>query len=145
MLEVSVGPVHPSVVKIDPGHWDAEKCCLCGDGGVSLTSIHPYHSCLAREIYVQSTRLDLQLAYECSHVSLEQLHSKWRDVLNVGRESEDSVAVKHLESAVGLYLKRVCCNHDTTDIVEVRQYFLGVFTCAIAIYSSHYWMGTYIM
>ena len=66
--------------------------------------------------------LGLQLAYECSCVSLEQLHSKWRDVLNVGRESEDSVAVKHLESAVGLYLKRVCCNHDTTDIVEVTYY-----------------------
>ena len=70
--------------------------------------------------------LGLQLAYECSCVSLEQLHSKWRDVLNVGRESEDSVAVKHLESAVGLYLKRVCCNHNKTDIVEVRQHNLSV-------------------
>ena len=50
---------------------------------------------------------------------MEQLHSKWRKVLDVGRESEDSVAVKHLESAVGLYLKRVCCSHNTADIVKV--------------------------
>ena len=98
-----------------------------------LTSIHLHacHTCrmvrIAREFSAQRkvifydprTVLGLQLAYECSCVSLEQLHSKWRDVLTVGRESEDSVAVKHLESAVGLYLKRVCCNHDTTDIVEV--------------------------
>ena len=93
--------------------------------------LHACHTCrmvrIAREFSAQRkvifydprTVLGLQLAYECSCVSLEQLHSKWRDVLTVGRESEDSVAVKHLESAVGLYLKRVCCNHDTTDIVEV--------------------------
>ena len=29
------------------------------------------------------------------------------------------MAVKHLESAVGLYLKRVCCDHNVTDVVKV--------------------------
>ena len=62
-----------------------------------------------------------QLAYKCSSRSLEQLHSKWREVLNVGSSGEDSVAVKHLESAVGLYLKRVCCDHDVTNIVKVHK------------------------
>ena len=60
-----------------------------------------------------------QSSYECSRISLEQLHSRWRDTLDVGTRTGDSVAVKHLESAVGLYLKRVCRDHDVADVVQV--------------------------
>ena len=54
-------------------------------------------------------------------MSLEQLHSRWRETLDVGTRDDDSVAVKHLESAVGLYLKRVCRHHDVADIAKVGR------------------------
>ena len=34
----------------------------------------------------------------------------------------DSVAVKQVEAAVALYLRRVSTKHDTTNIIEVSQY-----------------------
>ena len=43
----------------------------------------------------------------------------WRKTLDVGDKEEDSVAVRQLESAVGLYLRRVCSAKDVSGITKV--------------------------
>ena len=60
----------------------------------------------------------IQFAYSesCSH--LEQLRGEWRSIFDV---CEESVAVRHLESAIGLYLRRVCSTKDVSDIAKVIQ------------------------
>lgn len=63
--------------------------------------------------------LILQFAYSVSCSHLEQLRGDWRSILDVHEESEESVAVRQLESAIGLYLRRVCSTKDVTDIAKV--------------------------
>ena len=55
---------------------------------------------------------------ECTN-SLEQLHDKWKSCINVSTEESDSLAVRQLESAVGLYLRRMTSKHDVTPIIQV--------------------------
>ena len=71
-------------------------------------------------LYQKSTLSLSQFAYTTSCESLDQLRVDWRKTLGVGDEEEDSVAVRHLESAVGLYLRRVCSTKDVSDITKVR-------------------------
>lgn len=73
----------------------------------------------------------LKFAYSSASASLGQLNGSWRRVLGVHQESSSSSsngagpAVKQLESAVGLYLRRVCAKHDTTAIEQdVKQKLL---------------------
>ncbi len=43
----------------------------------------------------------------------------WHSLLGVEEGCEDSVAVRHMESAIGLYLRRTCSLKDVTDITKV--------------------------
>ena len=92
----------------------------------------------------------MQFAYAASQSSLERLHSSWKALLYTGQQgkgqgrgegegqrgagegpggdegggSNNVVATKQLCSAVGLYLRRVCEQHDVTSIIEVPYYIV---------------------
>lgn len=55
---------------------------------------------------------------ECM-ASLEQLHDKWKSCIGISTEESDRVAVRQMESAVGLYLRRMSSKHDVTSIMQV--------------------------
>ena len=59
-----------------------------------------------------------QFACSVSRSSLEKLHREWKSSLGVNG-IQDKVAVKQLESAVGLFLRRVCATHDISNIIKV--------------------------
>jgi len=59
-----------------------------------------------------------QFAYRASCASLERLGEEWKKSLGVNGV-QDEVAVAQLESAVGLYLRRVSTTHDISTIIEV--------------------------
>ena len=59
-----------------------------------------------------------QFACNVSCSSLEKLHREWKSSLGVNG-IQDKVAVKQLESAVGLFLRRACATHDISTIIKV--------------------------
>ena len=65
------------------------------------------------------------MSYRAAWSSLEQLGNQWKGVLGIS-EDTDQVAVKQLESAVGVYLRRVCSTHDLSSIVKVQVYLFVV-------------------
>lgn len=71
----------------------------------------------------------MKMSYRAAWSSLEQLGNQWKGVLGIS-EDTDQVAVKQLESAVGVYLRRVCSTHDLSSIVK------GVFSQLAQRYSN---------
>ena len=65
---------------------------------------------------------DVQFSYKEATASLEQLHSKWKELLDISPDSSGGVAVRQLESAVGLYLRRVSSKRDVTSITKVGSF-----------------------
>lgn len=55
---------------------------------------------------------------ECS-AALEQAHVKWKQAVAISEDIEDRSAVRQLESAMALYLRRVSSKHDVSPIVQV--------------------------
>ena len=64
----------------------------------------------------------MQFSYKEATASLEQLHSKWKELLDISPDSSGGVAVRQLESAVGLYLRRVSSKRDVTSITKVGSF-----------------------
>lgn len=63
----------------------------------------------------------LLFAYSTAQLALSRLHGEWKDILGV-EGTDNHLAVRQLESAVGLYLRKVCSVFNTEDIVlEVKK------------------------
>lgn len=59
----------------------------------------------------------LLVAYSTAQLALSRLHQEWKDILGVDG-TDNHLAVRQLESAVGLYLRKVCSVYSTEDIVR---------------------------
>ena len=93
--------------------------CVCGGG------MHDPVGVCACKCTTLSTNVNLptltphpQFACSVSCSFLEKLHREWKSSLGVNG-IQDKVAVKQLESAVGLFLRRVCATHDISTIIKV--------------------------
>ena len=64
----------------------------------------------------------IQHSYKAAQCQLNSLHQGWKRVLvNRTDDHHHITAVKQLESAVSLYLKKTSSAHSPTDIIAVRE------------------------
>ena len=88
--------------------------CVWGGGGVCACKC----TTLSTHVNLPTLTPHPQFACSVSCSSLEKLHREWKSSLGVNG-IQDKVAVKQLESAVGLFLRRVCATHDISTIIKV--------------------------
>ena len=91
--------------------------CVWGGGGGCMQLYNSTSSTITN-VNLPTLTSHPQFACSVSRSSLEKLHREWKSSLGVNG-IQDKVAVKQLESAVGLFLRRVCATHDISIIIKV--------------------------
>ena len=70
--------------------------------------------------YILQLYASFQFSYKGAQCQLNSLHQGWKRVLvNKSEDGNHITAVKQLESAVSLYLKKASPAHDPKDIIAV--------------------------